>query len=63
MTIEEYDIALENLTPPDGLDSFERRDWFQKERQKLQNQLSEDDLKVVLEEERIWYEKMQSSVG
>lgn len=65
MTLEEYYIEWEKAKEqiPDGLNSPQRSEWYRTKRKALQDQLSEEDLAIVLERQRRWQEKMQSSVG
>ncbi|SDE63609.1 hypothetical protein [Riemerella columbipharyngis] len=63
MTLQEYRKAVEELKAPQELDAFDRAKWYTAEIEKLQSELSSEDLKQVLEEERRWADKMQSTVS
>ncbi|MDO4763848.1 MAG: hypothetical protein Q4A00_05650 [Flavobacteriaceae bacterium] len=63
MTLEEYYKAIKNLKAPDNMDWVKRHFYYMEETEKLRSQLSEKDLKVVLEEQRRWEDKMQSGVS
>lgn len=60
MTLEEYYKALEQIKAPAEMDWFDRHSFYMKEAKKLRSQLSKEDLKVVLEKQRRWENKMQS---
>ncbi len=61
MTLEAYYIAKDKLQAPDGLDAFQRKEWYSEQIQNLQRELNNDDLNVVLEEQRNWQQKLQSA--
>ena len=65
MTLEEYYSEWEKVGKqlPKGLDFPQEREWYRTKRKALQDQLSEEDLSIVLKRQRRWQEKMQSSVG
>ncbi len=62
MTLEEFYTKKSNLKAPEGLDFLQRRNWYITEKQKLQEQLSSDDLKIVLENQKEWQNKVDSSI-
>lgn len=63
MTLDEFYIKKEALQAPKGLNPFEEMAFYTGEIKKLQTELKDDDLKIVLERQSVWRKKMQSSVG
>ncbi|MDH1603450.1 hypothetical protein [Empedobacter sp. GD03739] len=60
MTLEEYYSRKNNLDAPKDLDAFDRANWYTTQIKELQKSLSKTDLKIVLQEESNWQNKMQS---
>lgn len=63
MTLEEYYKAKEKIKAPEGMDWFDKFDFYKTENDKLKKQLSPEALRIVKEREDRWEDKMQSSVG
>lgn len=63
MTVDDYYIEVDKLVPPEGLNPFEEADWFRAKVNKVKAKLSKEVLAVVLEQERSFYRKMNSSVA
>lgn len=63
MTLQEYRKAVEEIKIPSDLSVARRALYINQEIEKLQSELSSEDLKQVLEEERRWADKMQSTVS
>ncbi|MCK0206206.1 hypothetical protein [Ornithobacterium rhinotracheale] len=63
MTLEEYYKAKEQIRIPKGLNRFEEIDYINEKIEELRAQLSNKDLQIILERQRHWEDKMQSSVG
>ncbi|TRX39075.1 hypothetical protein [Flavobacterium restrictum] len=61
MTLEEYYTKKSALQAPEGLEYLEERKWFIESLQKLQDELSESDLKIVLYRQQRWQDKVNSS--
>lgn len=63
MSIEQYYTNQDKLNAPDGLDAFDRAQWYKAESEKLKKELSEEDLKTVTDAEKQFNYKMQSAHG
>lgn len=63
MTLEEYYIAEDKIIAPSEMSLGERITFYKKEKEKLRSQLSPEVLEKVLENERRFYDKMQSGVA
>ena len=61
MTLEGYNNAIKNLTPPKDLSGGELLRWWSEQKKQLQNQLDEKDLEVVKSRQKKWQDKVQSS--
>jgi len=61
MTLQKYYEELNKIEVPESLSFLEKREWYRKERKKLQDLLSESDLEIVHHRQCEWQKKLQSS--
>lgn len=62
MTLKEYYKAEDKIIAPPEMSLRERLTFYKKELDKLRSQLSKEVLEKVLENERRFYDKMQSGI-
>lgn len=61
MTLEEFYTAKNNLKAPENLTFLQERNWYINEVEKLQKQLSKEDLETVNQRKEEWKKKVNSS--
>lgn len=63
MTIKQFYQAKSNLKAPENFDYIQERNWYKLEIEKLKNQLSKEDLKIVNFRQNEWQKKVNSSIN
>ena len=61
MNYDEYYKAVKALKLPDNLNLFEQADYIRVETNKLKKKLSASDLQKIVENEKRWQNKVDSS--